>query len=124
MKKGFRETSQTGATAWLLQRLTAVILFVLLGWHFIIYHFVSQGRVVSYQQVLARVGSWWFPVVQFLFLLTGLYHGLNGFWTLVEDYFHSRFWRLFWYGLILTAGAFLLFIGSLTIIKVAYLKAA
>jgi succinate dehydrogenase / fumarate reductase membrane anchor subunit len=124
MNKNFKQTSKTGSLAWLLQRISAVILFVLLLLHFITYHFLTQGRTTTYQYVLARAQSWWFPLLQFMFLLTALYHGLNGVWSVLEDYTASKFWRLIWYSLLLTVGTILLFVGTLTIIKLYTLKIA
>ncbi len=124
MKKDFKQTSRSGSLAWLLQRVSAVILFVLLLLHFVTYHFLTSGRSVEYQQVLARAQSWWFPLLQFAFLVTALYHGLNGVWSVLEDYTSSKVWRLVWYSLLLTVGVALLFVGTLTIIKLYTLKAA
>jgi len=124
MNKDFKQTSRSGSLAWLLQRISAVILFILLLLHFITYHFLAQGRAVGYQWVIARAQSWWFPLLQFAFLLTALYHGLNGVWSVLEDYTSSKGWRLIWYGLLLTVGAVLLFVGTLTIIKLYTLRLA
>jgi succinate dehydrogenase / fumarate reductase membrane anchor subunit len=122
MNKNFKQTSKSGSLGWLLQRISAVILFVLLLFHFIVYHFITQGQTTTYRYVLARAQSWWFPLLQFLFLLTALYHGLNGVWSVLEDYFSSRFWRLVFYSVLLTVGTILLFVGTLTIIKLYTLK--
>jgi succinate dehydrogenase / fumarate reductase membrane anchor subunit len=124
MEKNFKQSSRSGAVAWLLQRISAVILFVLLLFHFLTYHFLTRGRSVDYQQVLERSQSWWFPLLQFAFLLTALYHGLNGVWSVLEDYTASRGWRLVWFSLLLTVGLALLFVGTLTIIKLYTLKVA
>jgi succinate dehydrogenase / fumarate reductase, membrane anchor subunit len=121
MKKDFRQTSRAGAVAWLLQRVTAVILFVLLIAHFITYHFLSRGQAVTYEQIMAKLAhySLWFSLVQFLFLVTALYHGLNGVWAVIEDYVHGRGWRLTLLGILWTVGAALFFIGTLTIVQIA-----
>ncbi|HOW44797.1 MAG TPA: succinate dehydrogenase, hydrophobic membrane anchor protein [Candidatus Aminicenantes bacterium] len=124
MDKNFKQTSRSGSMAWLLQRISAVILFILLLFHFITYHFLTTGRSVSYQQVLERAQSWWFPLLQFAFLVTALYHGLNGVWSVLEDYTASKTWRLVWYSLLLAVGVALLFVGTLTIIKLYTLKLA
>jgi succinate dehydrogenase hydrophobic anchor subunit len=42
----------------------------------------------------------------------------------LEDYTTSKSWRLIWYSLLLTVGAVLLFVGTLTIIKLYTLRAA
>ncbi len=124
MEKNFKQTSRSGSIAWLLQRISAVILFVLLLFHFIVYHFLTNTRSVDYLRVMNRAQSWWFPLLQFMFLLTALYHGLNGVWSVLEDYTTSKFWRLVWYSLLLTVGTILLFVGTLTIIKLYTLKIA
>lgn len=121
MRKNFKETSKTGAIAWLLQRISAVILFVLLVYHFVYYHFISAGHY-PWDKVVAKMQSPWFNLLQFVFLVTALYHGLNGVWMITEDYIHNKFWRVFIFGLILMVGLALLFIGMLTIVKISSLK--
>jgi len=121
MKKNFKETSKTGAIAWLLQRISAVILFILLIYHFVYYHFISAGNYL-WDKVVAKMQSPWFNLLQFIFLVTALYHGLNGIWMISEDYIHNKFRRMFIFGLILMVGLALFFIGVLTIIKISSLK--
>jgi len=124
MNKDLKQTSRSGSIPWLLQRISAVILFVLLMLHFVTYHFLGKGKAVGYHWVIERAGYWWFPLLQFAFLLTALYHGLNGVWSVLEDYTTNKYWRLAWYSLLLTVGVVLLFVGTLTIIKLYTLKAA
>lgn len=124
MRKDFRETSKTGAVAWLLQRISAVIVFVLLMIHFYTYHFLSKGKAVTYDQIVAKVTTWWFPLFQFLFLVTALYHGMNGVWVIVEDYVSNRYARLFLYSILLAAALAFFFVGTLTIVKASMLKAS
>ena len=106
---------------WFFQRITAIILFVMLLFHFVVYHFISSGTP-TYQEVVLKMKSPWFNVLQFLFLISALYHGLNGVWMVVEDYFHSKFWRFFFFSLIVLVGVVLLFVGTLTIFKVANIQ--
>jgi succinate dehydrogenase / fumarate reductase, membrane anchor subunit len=117
--KTFKETSRLGAVAWLLQRVTAVILFVMLLVHFVTYHFLSSGHAITYEQIMSKIRHWalWFSVVQFLFLSTALYHGLNGLWAVLEDYIHHRIARQVLFGLLWTTGLVLLFIGTSTILR-------
>lgn len=120
MKKTFKESAKTGAVAWLLQRVSAVFLFVMLLFHFIQYHFIAKG-VYPYKDVVAKMQSPWFNLLQFFFLITALYHGLNGVWMVTEDYIHGRIARMIIFSLLLTVGVALLFVGTLTIFKVASL---
>ena len=89
MRKNYKETSKAGAIAWLFQRISAVLLFVVLIFHFVVYHFLSNGTP-PWKEVVAKMQSPWFNLLQFLFLVTALYHGLNGVWMVVEDYIHSN----------------------------------
>jgi succinate dehydrogenase / fumarate reductase membrane anchor subunit len=120
MRKNFKESSKTGAVVWLLQRISAVILFVLLIYHFVTYHFILKG-VYPRTMVVEKMQSPWFNLLQFFFLITALFHGLNGVWMVVEDYIHSKFWRLLFFSLILVVGVGLFFVGMLTIFKVSSL---
>lgn len=123
MKKTFKESSKTGAIAWLLQRISAVILFILLLTHFVTYHFISKGNM-PWKDVVAKMQSPWFNLIQFLFLVTALYHGLNGIWMVTEDYIHNKMWRKVIYSLLVFVGLSLFFVGTLTIIKISGLKIA
>lgn len=120
MKKDFKETSKTGAALWLLQRLSAVVLFVIVIIHFVTYHFISKG-LTPWKDVVAKMQSPWFNLFQFIFLVSALFHGLNGIWMVTEDYIHGRFWRIVIFSLILLVGLSLLFIGTVTIIKISSL---
>lgn len=124
MKKNFKQTSRSGSLAWLLQRITAVIIFFVLMLHFVTYHFLAHGRSVSYQWVIERASSWWFPLLQFVLLLSVIFHGLNGVWLVLEDYVANRHWRLICFSLLIAVGVMLLFVGTLTIIKLYTLQAA
>lgn len=121
MNKNFKETSKTGAVLWLMQRISAVVLFVILIIHFVTYHFLSKGVTPPWKEVVAKMQSPWFNLFQFLFLVCALYHGLNGVWMVTEDYIHSRSWRIVIFSLILLVGLSLLFVGTMTIIKISSL---
>lgn len=116
MKKSYKETSKTGGIGWLLQRISAVFLFVLLILHFVTYHFMAKG-IIRYDAIIEKMQSPWFNLMQFIFLLTALYHGFNGLWSVVEDYLHSKLLRITLFGLIITVAMALFFIGLLTIFK-------
>lgn len=118
MRKSFRETSKKGAVSWLLQRISAVIIFVIIMIHFVTYHMLSEGAYM-YEKVVSKMKSPWFNLMQFLLLCAVLYHGLNGVWMIVEDYIHIKGLRLFLFSLIIVVGVSLFFVGVLTIIKVS-----
>jgi succinate dehydrogenase / fumarate reductase membrane anchor subunit len=121
MNKNFKETSKSGAVAWLLQRITAVILFIIVIYHFVFYHFISKGEY-PWKVVVTKMQSPWFNLLQFVFLVTALFHGLNGIWMITEDYIHHKAWRMIIFCLILLVGAALFFVGMLTIVKISSLR--
>jgi len=116
-EKNYNETSRRGATLWLLQRISAVVIFVLLIIHYVTYHFIGDGTI-TYQQISAKMASPWFNLTQILFLVCGVFHGLNGVWMVAEDYFHSRLTRLLLVSILLLLGMLLLFVGIATVMKV------
>ncbi len=116
MDKNFKETSKSGGLIWFFQRLSAIVLFILLLAHFVTYHFISHGEI-TYAAVVAKMKLPWFNLVQFLFLLTALYHGLNGIWMVAEDYMKKRGTRIFVFSILVLLGTTLLFVGILTIFK-------
>jgi succinate dehydrogenase / fumarate reductase membrane anchor subunit len=118
MDKGIKETSKKGGVAWLLQRISAVFLFLVLIGHFILYHFIKQGDLKK-AELLTYIRYPWFSLIQFLFLTAALYHGLNGVWMIIEDYVHGKLLRIILFSSLITVGLGLLFIGTLTIIRVS-----
>jgi len=101
MNKDFKQTSRAGSLAWLLQRISAVILFILLLLHFVTYHFLGKGKAVDYHWVVSKAGSWWF--------LWGviLFHAFNGVRIVIVDFFKGSLAhkKLF---IVLIAAAFVL----------------
>ncbi len=70
---------------WIWQALTGVGLVILLSLHMIVHHFVVEGGLRDYQQVLAYVGN---PIVLFLevtFLVVVIYHALVGVRAILFD---------------------------------------
>jgi len=70
----FRE----GGTAWLLQRITAVFLLVVLAFHFFLLHFVHHADEVSFLASSARMENLSYYSLMVLFLVTATLHGVNG----------------------------------------------
>ncbi|GAB7095627.1 succinate dehydrogenase hydrophobic membrane anchor subunit [Halolamina litorea] len=72
-------------TRWLLQRLTAAFLVVVLAFHFFLLHFVNHAADVTFAGTSARMSTWTYFSLMVLFLLTATFHGVNGVYnTLVE----------------------------------------
>ena len=86
-----RTSSAVGTWHWLLQRITGLSLLYFLGVHMFVTHF-GGFYILTFAEVAKRFrsspGFWlWFDG---LFLLVGLFHGLNGIRTIIYDFRPSR----------------------------------
>jgi succinate dehydrogenase / fumarate reductase, membrane anchor subunit len=75
-----------GAWAWVLQRITAVLLLVLLGTHLAVLHFVPANLSINFLGVAARMQSVLYLLIDGGLLAVGLYHALNGVRNVLFDY--------------------------------------
>jgi succinate dehydrogenase / fumarate reductase membrane anchor subunit len=69
---------ETGGRAWLLQRLTAAFLIVVLAFHFFLLHFVNHAAEVTFAGTSARMGQVGYLFTMVAFLVTAAFHGVNG----------------------------------------------
>ncbi|MCU4750482.1 succinate dehydrogenase [Halobacteria archaeon AArc-curdl1] len=67
-----------GGTAWLLQRVTAAFLVVVLAYHFFLLHFVNHAWEITFGGTAARMENIGYFVTMILFLITATFHGVNG----------------------------------------------
>jgi succinate dehydrogenase / fumarate reductase membrane anchor subunit len=69
---------RSGSTAWLLQRVTAAFLVVVLAFHFFNLHFVTHAYEIEFAGAQARMQNVGYYVTMVLFLVTATFHGVNG----------------------------------------------
>ncbi|ELY48018.1 MULTISPECIES: succinate dehydrogenase hydrophobic membrane anchor subunit [Natronorubrum] len=67
-----------GGTTWLLQRITAAFLVVVLAFHFFLLHFVNHAADVTFAGTQARMQDVGYFLTMVLFLIAGTFHGVNG----------------------------------------------
>mgnify|MGYP000064119772 CR=1 FL=1 len=65
-------------TRWLLQRLTAAFLVVVLAFHFMLLHFVNHAAEITFQGTAIRMSQLGYFLTMVLFLVTATFHGVNG----------------------------------------------
>lgn len=75
-----------GTWAWFFQRLSAVLLVVLLGLHIYVDHFVDMGEPLNVAGIHTRVKQLLYIIVDYSLLATVLFHGLNGTRTVLFDF--------------------------------------
>lgn len=76
----------SGTWAWLLHRVSAVLLIPLLALHLAIMHFVDPTATITFAGSSLRLQGSLYLVADTLLLATALYHGLNGVRNVILDY--------------------------------------
>jgi succinate dehydrogenase hydrophobic membrane anchor protein len=86
-----RSTNRThiGTFAWLMQRISSVLLLVVMFVHIWVLHFTEIGVAVSYNEVASRLVTAFFIVVDTSLLAVTIYHGLNGVRNVAFDYLNN-----------------------------------
>lgn len=79
-----------GGRAWLLQRLSAAALLVLVLAHLWIEHFMHRGTAITFSRVAARLFHGLYQGIDYLLLIVVVYHSLNGFRNILQDRVWSR----------------------------------
>jgi succinate dehydrogenase cytochrome b556 subunit len=76
--------------SWLLQRITAVLLIVMLAIHLVFTHILNIGEL-NYDNIATRLAHAGFVAVDIILLAAGIFHALNGVRMVLMDYwFGSR----------------------------------
>jgi succinate dehydrogenase / fumarate reductase membrane anchor subunit len=70
---------------WLMQAFSGLLLVGLLGVHMIAHHFIVEGGLRDYQQVLDYVSNPIVFVLEVLFVIFGVIHALLGVQSIITD---------------------------------------
>jgi len=100
----------TGMYGWVLQRVTAALVFIALGAHFWAIHYDVVGQEITYKSVLHRFGNPWLVTMDVALLTTGVYHALNGARAIIFDFgLSAKMQKVVTWGLIVFGLIILLF---------------
>lgn len=113
-----RGINSGGALSWFLQRITGAIIFIFIIVHFILMHAMPTDGMLDYNTLVERLSNPFYQVMQILFLVSALYHGLTGSMILIHDYVHKNGLRMVLVALLWLVTAFLLIYGILTVLSV------
>lgn len=75
-----------GTWAWFFQRLSAVLLIVLLGVHIYVDHFWHVGEELTVSNINERLKEALYIAIDYSLLGVVLFHGLNGARTILFDF--------------------------------------
>lgn len=82
-KKTVERDSATGV--WIIQAVTGVLLIVLLGLHMIAHHFIVEGGLRTYKEVIDYISNPVIFVLEVLFLIVVTPHAMLGLQGIVLD---------------------------------------
>jgi succinate dehydrogenase / fumarate reductase membrane anchor subunit len=75
---------------WLIKILTGILVVILLFVHFVVNHFVAEGALLTYDDVIAYFSNPWIVLMEIAFLITVVSHGLIGLRSVILDLNLSR----------------------------------
>lgn len=96
---------------WLLQRVSAVLLFIILNLHIKHVHYLELGKPILFAGVALRLKDLLMLAVDSSLLFLALFHGLNGLRTVLLDYSPLTKFERFISWLLLVIGLIFLFLG-------------
>jgi len=111
----FEGASKSGSFGWYFQRVTGVVLFIQVLAHFYIAHRTWDAGH-DWPTIIARLSNPYMQMFYLVFVALGLYHGLNGLWSIIRDYHMSEGRRQFIFGVIVTVGVFIGVLGFITML--------
>jgi len=79
-----------GSLAWLFQVISGVLLVLLLGLHIITQHFVANGGLRDYAQVLSYLSNPAVLAVESLFVIVLIWHAMLGLRAVLLDFGFGR----------------------------------
>jgi len=106
-----------GAVSWFYQRLSGLVLIILLLVHWgIMHHGPKTADGIAYLDVASRLASPFWKTFDLLFLTLGIFHGMNGFLMIIRDYVKVPWQKGTLYSVVVVAGLVFLILGALTVI--------
>lgn len=106
-----------GALSWFFQRLTGIVLVPVLLVHLLTMHRYHEHGL-AWESVTRLLSNPYWKILEITFLVVALYHGLNGLYSLFQDYLKSPWVRLTLFGLVVLAGLVLLVFGIVTVLSI------
>jgi succinate dehydrogenase / fumarate reductase membrane anchor subunit len=102
--------------SWYFFRVSGIALIFLAIIHLLLNHVTTDVSCTSFQLVEIRYANPFWRLYDWLLLTLGLLHGMNGLRVVVDDYVHSRGWRLSLQSLLAIVTLVFFMLGTITLI--------
>ncbi|MEO8514959.1 MAG: succinate dehydrogenase, hydrophobic membrane anchor protein [Ignavibacteria bacterium] len=116
-----QNSRSSGSFSWVFQRVTGLILVVVMIGHYILMHYTPESGH-TYDAVLARMQSNWYRVLDLTFIVLGMYHGLNGIWGIFRDYKLKQWQTITIMGILIIFGLAFTLWGIKTVLDIPYVQ--
>ncbi|TAH50131.1 MAG: hypothetical protein EYC68_14875 [Chloroflexota bacterium] len=95
---------------WFWQSVTGILLILLVGLHMIAHHFVAEGGIRDFQQVIAYLSNPIIILTELAFLISVTVHAMLGMRSILFDLGLSPQWeRVVTYGVVVIGGLTVLY---------------
>lgn len=112
----FYGSQTSGAKSWFMQRITGILLVVMLIGHYILMH-ANPESGHTYKAVMERLHQPIWKIIDLSFVTLGLWHGLNGTWNVIRDFQMKPKWSITIYTIIVIIAIAFWFLGLNTILS-------
>lgn len=107
-----RASSNFELYSWLFMRVSGVLIALLVLGHIAIMHIFHHVEDVNYEFAAARLANPFWRIYDLALLGLALAHGLTGVRVVLDDYVHSRGWRVILKTVLWLTGALFLVVGA------------
>ena len=89
-----RPASNLELYSWFFMRISAVVLFVLAGFHLFYMHIILGVDAINFEVISGRWESPFWRLYDFFMLIFGWLHCANGARIVLDDYIRPQSWRV------------------------------
>ena len=109
---------------WYFMRVSGLVLVIMALFHYAIMHVINDIHTVNYNFVVTRYKTPFWRTYDLIMLVLALFHGMNGFRYLIDDYVHTPSRRILALSILYGICFALLVLGILVIVTFAPVSAA
>jgi succinate dehydrogenase / fumarate reductase membrane anchor subunit len=107
-----RPASNFELYSWFFMRISAVAMFLLVGFHLFYMHIILGVDAINFQVIAQRWESPFWRLYDLFMLGFAWLHCVNGVRTVMDDYIHHQGWRVLAKSILYVAGFIIMILGA------------